>query len=232
MNSKQAFHIRAKVIGKSWLYRSTVLTASSTDDALNKAKILLNLTPEHTLEIEPVTVFSSGSKLETNDYPYGRERATAFFSVEYNGKKGMRTVFQTINPKNGRLNNPKRSTYERVILPMQAQNGHYEFCGYLDFDGSEKINSGLQFMADFHELFTEEQINDIAIYCIAMQKVNAKALVIYAGSSFDDIKPLIQGSVDALVKIVNTGANLWESAKIDVEAMEATKQPNYKPFGS
>lgn len=230
MNTKQAFQIKAVVDGKSWLTRYAVLTAPSIEDAIDKAKTVLNLKPEHTVEIEPVTVFSSGSKLQTSNYPYGRERATAFFSVEYNTKKGMRTTFQTINPKNGRLNNPKHSTYSRVILPMQLQNGHFDFCGYLDFNGTESINNGLHFMADFHELFTEEQIKDIALYCIAMQKVNAKAMVIYAGSSFDDIKPLIQGSVDTLVKIANTGVNLWESAKLDEDAIEATTKPDYNPF--
>ena len=230
MNTKKAFQINAVVDGKSWLTRYTVLTAPNIEEAIKKATDVLKLTPEHKTTVEPVTVFSTDAKLQTNNYPCGRERATAFFSVEYSTKKGMRTTFQTINPKNGRLNNPKHSTYSRVILPMQLQNGHFDFCGYLDFNGTESINKGLHFMADFHELFTEEQIKDIALYCIAMEKVNAKAMVIYAGSSFDDIKPLIQSSVDTLVKIANTGVNLWESAKLDEDAIEATKKPDYNPF--
>lgn len=230
MKSKTAFSITATVDGESWERKSTTLTANSEGEAIEKAKTLLKLKERHKVEIEPITVFASTEKLETNDYPYGRLRATAFFSVEHNGRKGMRTVFQTINPKNGQLNKPKHSTYSTVILPMQKLNGHFEYCGYIDFNGTDEINKGLQFMADFHELFTPEQIKDIALTALAMSKVNVKAMCIYAGSTWEDLKPLVTNSVETLVKIANTGENLWASAMLDEEAIEATKKPNYNPF--
>jgi hypothetical protein len=40
-------------------------------------------------------VYNSAEKLTSNDYPYGRLRTTAYFSVEYN-RKGMRTVFKRL----------------------------------------------------------------------------------------------------------------------------------------
>lgn len=225
-----AFKVRAGVEGKSWLTKGTVLTAKDESEARLKAIQILSLTEEHVIKIEAVTVFESGAKLEADNYPYGRLRTTAFFSVEYNGKKGSRAVFQTICPKSGRLNKPKNGTYYSVILPMQLSNGHYEFCGYLDFNGTEAINKGLQFMADFYELFTEEQIKSIALYVLGMSKVNVKAMCIYAGSTWEDLKPLVEESVSNITKIVNSGENIFEECLLDLKAIEATKKPDYQPF--
>ena len=230
MKQLKAYQVKASVNGKSWMTKSTVLTANNEDEAKEKAAKILNLTGEHTLSIEPVTVYETGAKLETNNYPYGRLRCTAFFSVEYNGNKGSRTTFQTINPKNGRLNKPKHSTYYRVILPMMESNGHYSYCGYLDFNGSEAINKGLYFMSDFFELFTPEQIKSIALDIIAMSKVNAKAMVIYAGSEWEQLKPLIEESIKTLCKIANEGENLFLSCLLDIQKIEATKKPDFNPF--
>jgi len=47
---------------------------------------------------------------ETDDYPYGKFRTTATFYIE--GSKGkQRVVRVTINPKNGKPNKPKKTTY-------------------------------------------------------------------------------------------------------------------------
>jgi hypothetical protein len=228
--SKSAYKVTAKVEGKTWLYRATVLTAQDEAEAMVKAKNLLKLTDEHTVVISPVTVYNTAAKLETDAYPYGGLKCTAFFSVEYNGNKGARTRTQTINPKTGRVNNPKHSTYYRVILPIQEQNGHFDFCGYLDFNGTDAINTGLQFMADFYDLFTIEQIKSIAIDIMAMSKINTKAIIIYAGSTWEDLKPLITESLQTLVKIANEGSNLFAACFLDEAAIEATKKPNYNPF--
>lgn len=230
MKKISAYQITATVEGKTWLNKRTTLTAIKETEAKEKAIKALNLSSEHILNIEPVEVFSTDAKLQTNNYPYGRLRCTAFFSVEYNGNKGARTTFQTINPKNGRLNNPKHSTYYKVILPMQLSNGHFDYCGYLDFNGSESINKGLYFMADFHELFTIEQIKNIALDIIVMQKVNAKAMCIYGGADWEQVRPLIEQSLKTLVKIANTGENLFLDCLIDIKAMGETKKPDYNPF--
>jgi hypothetical protein len=57
------------------------------------------------------TYYHTTKKAIVDSYPYGRLRATAFFSLEFKKGKGFRSVFQTINPKNNRLNAPKYSTY-------------------------------------------------------------------------------------------------------------------------
>lgn len=227
---KKAFKITAKISGKSWESRATVLTAPNELEAIEKAKSVMMLTPEHDLEVQAVDVYSTGDKISTDNYPYGRLRCTAYFSVEYN-KKGMRSVFQTIDPKTGRLNKPKNSTYCPVILPMRnPDNGHIDFCGYLSFNGTAEINKGLYFMSDFCDLFTPEQIKDIALTIIAMTKVNAKAQVIYCGTEWELLKPHYDLPISNLCKIAKGENTDFLSCLLNFDAIEALKKPDFNPF--
>jgi len=227
---KTAYKFTAEIPGKSWTKKSTVLTALNDDDAILKAKKALNLTDEHMILMEPVRVGNMADKLTADSYPYGRLRTTAFFSVEYVKGKGMRSIFQTIDPKTGRHNKEKKSTYYQVVLPMIEKNGHIHFCGYLDFNGAEEINKGLQFMADFYDCFDREVIKDIAITILAMCKVDIKARVIYSGSNFDNLKPLFDNPIKKLVEIANTGENLFEGCFLDIEKINAERVEGYNPF--
>lgn len=229
--TKQAFNIIAKVERKIWMTKGTTLTASNESEAREKAINILGLTNEHEIKILPVTVHSHDAKLTTDKYPYGSLKCTAFYSVEYNAKKGFRTIFQTINPKNGRINNPKKGNYYEVILPLtDNQTGHFSGCGYLNFNGTDSINTGLYFMADFYDLFTTDQIKNIALTIIAMQKVNAKAYVIYTGADWEQLKPLITDSMHTLTEIAQTGENLFLNAILNAEKIDALKIPDYNPF--
>ena len=66
----------------------------------------------------------------TDNYPYGRLRSKASFSVEFKAKKGCRSCFQTENPKTGRLNAVKNGTYHPLLLPIQEANGHFGFSAF------------------------------------------------------------------------------------------------------
>lgn len=227
----QTYKVTAAVNGKTWLNRSTTLKANNEADAINKAKIILRLTDEHEIKITPCKVHHISSKLKNDNYPYGRERSTAFFSVEMN-KKGCRTVTQTINPKTGRLNNPKNSTYYPVILPIELENNFFDFCGYLDFNGTDHINSGIYFMDDFKDCFNPQQLKDIALYIIAMTKVNAKAQVIYCGTQWDDLKQYYVVPLQNLVKIAHGENTDFLSCLLDFDSIEALKVPDFQPFKS
>jgi hypothetical protein len=226
---KSAFQITAKVNGKTWLNKSTTLTAENEQEAINKAKKVLNLTDEHEINVEAVTVYASTEKLTATNYPYGSLRATAFFSVESN-KKGFRTIFQTINPKTNRINNPKKSTYYAVILPMQKGNGHFDFCGYTDMNGGEEINKACQFISDFYDLFTKGEIEQIALHMLTMLQVHTKAICIYCGTNFEDLKPFIDTQVKTAVEIAKNKENLFLSCMLDNEKIDSLKVPDFNPF--
>lgn len=225
----KSYQIYAKVEGKTWLTRSTTLKANNESDAINKAKIILRLTDEHEIKVTPCKVHHINSKLKTDNYPYGRNRTTAFFSVEMNAK-GCRTVFQTIDPKNGRLNNPKKSTYYNVILPVEMEDNFFDFCGYLDFNGTESINKGLYFMEDYKDCFNAEQIKQITTTILTMTKVNAKAQIIYCGSKWEDLKPYFEKQIQNLVSIINGDSDNFLDSLFDVDKIESLKDPNYQPF--
>jgi len=229
MKTINAFKITAKIEGKSWEQRGTTLTESNETEAKEKAVKILSLKPEHIIEITPIEVYESGAKLTTNDYPYGRLRATAFFNVEET-KNGFREVFQTINPKDGRENKPKKSTYYSMILPCKHNNGHLSFCGHTSFNGTEEINRGLYFLNDFFELFTIEQIKNISITIVAMMKINAKAQMIYCGTEWEQLKPLVEEQIKTAVEIAKTGENKFLKCLIDYAKVEELKKPDFQPF--
>ena len=225
----EAFKIKATVNGKSWETRGTTLTAENESAAREKAFRALELKPDHVIEVEPCEVYHIKEKLTTDSYPYGRERATAFFSVESN-TKGMRTEFQTINPKNGRLNAVKKSTYYHVILPIKKEDQKIDFCGYLDFNGTENINKGLYFMEDFKELFTSDQIKQIALTILGMSKVNAKAMVIYAGAEWESLKQHFEQPIKNLTLIAKGESVNFLNCLFDTAKIEECKKPDFQPF--
>lgn len=229
MKTKQAFKVRAEIIGKSWETKGTTLTADNEEQARLKAINILNLKPEHSINFSKCEVHQSGAKLKTDSYPYGRLRTTAFFSVEQT-KNGFRSVFQTIDPKNGRENKPKKSTYYKMILPCTDGNGHLSFCGHNDFNGTEEINIGLHFLNDFFELFEPQEIKNICLSLVGMMQVNAKAQVIYCGTEWEELKPFVVPQIQKVIEISKTGENNFLQCLINSNKLEELKKPNYSPF--
>lgn len=70
---------------------------------------------------------SEAHPAEVDDYPYGRKRTEARFWVEKAGKKGVRTVKQTLNPKTRRWNMPKKSTYDFAAGLAEGSDGRVYF---------------------------------------------------------------------------------------------------------
>jgi hypothetical protein len=70
------------------------------------------------------------------DYPYGYTLRTQIrYWREYRPKYGYRFVSQTLNPKTGKWNKPKASTYyELMVIVQYPENGHikYKCVGYHD----------------------------------------------------------------------------------------------------
>lgn len=72
--------------------------------------------------------FSETNPYVIESYPYGRLRCQMRCWVETMDGKGQRSVRQTQNPKNGRWNAPKKSTYSPVVfMYFNQENQHVEF---------------------------------------------------------------------------------------------------------
>lgn len=89
---------------------------------------------------------------EVKDYPYGfRLRTSIFYWIESKPGKGDRFCTYTINPKNGRPNAPKCSTYNTFMYMFLDENGHVHYSS-IDAYNMEK------FIEQFHFI-----INNIGI---------------------------------------------------------------------
>ena len=126
-----------------------------------------------------LNVIKTTEKITVDSYPYGRLRATAFFSLEFQPKKGFRSVFQTIDPKNGRLNKPKNSTYyPMMIMHKENETGHIKYTS-CHFNGAKETNRGCEFMFIHFDMFTDEQIQYIYSYIMGMLIISRVYLTAY-----------------------------------------------------
>lgn len=74
---------------------------------------------------------SEETALVVDDYPYGYKLRTQIrYWIETVAKRGDRFVSQTLNPKTGRWNKPKKSTYVEIgVIYIEAETGHVKWAG-------------------------------------------------------------------------------------------------------
>jgi hypothetical protein len=172
----------------------------------------------------------TNEKVEISQYPYGFSlRTTLFDTMEFNPKKGYRHLTQTINPKNGKLNAPKKGTYGALEVRYYDSNNHIKIA-YFDFNGTEKINKGAKFVSENFDLFTPEEIRYLYNYILSMLIVDMKASVIYCGSVFEDLKPMYDPFINICKEGLKNGENKFGEIVLDEVAIKAAQDPNYNPF--
>jgi hypothetical protein len=163
-----------------------------------------------------------------DSYPYGRLRTEGRFSIEFNAKKGFRSVFQTINPKNGRVNKPKLGTYSDIMY-MEIVDGFVSFNSFY-LSGRKELNEAFKFLFENFDLYSKEQIESITLSLLASTKIDMQGTVVYGGAKLDDIKEFYKSPIETLVKIVKTGENLFNSIEFNCEAIDSTKPADFNPF--
>lgn len=92
-------------------------------------------------------ILNISEKYSTDNYPYGNKRTTAYFSVEFQPKKGFRSAFQTIKPGTQHLNAVKNSTYSHFMALIEKENGHYDWL-HFSINGDESIIKTFTFIGD------------------------------------------------------------------------------------
>jgi hypothetical protein len=177
---------------------------------------------------------STDQKIVSENYPYGfREKTTKTDYLEFDFKKGFRHCSVTINPKTGRENKPKKSTYYNMMILGTDENQHCKSF-VLDFNGSKSIQRVIDFLQvpENFVLFTQRQIEYFYMMLLAYSKVNAKAQVIYCGTDWEDLKPYYETPIKKMVEAVNTKGkeNLFSQILFNWEAIENLKVPNFQPF--
>lgn len=171
----------------------------------------------------------TSEKVTVENYPYGGMRTTLFDTMEFNTKRGFRHVTQTINPKNGRVNKVKPSTYAPLMVRYYAENGHIHTVLF-DFNGDKEINRAAKFVNEHFDMFDASEIHYIYSQMLSAAKISMFASVKWAGAKLEDVKPLYQMCIDNCEHGLKHGTNNFEFLTVDVEAIDACKDVNYNPF--
>ena len=176
------------------------------------------------------TYIQTNNKVEVLNYPYGFTLKTTLYDyIEFHPKKGYRHCTQTINPKSGRLNNPKKSTYYALLFRYYNEAGHIKCLSY-SFNGEKSINLACKFIGANFDLFTSEEITYLYNTCLIMSKVDLKACMIYCGADLEDLKPIYNDFITLAVNGLKSKENNFLNMYLDPEKIEAAKIPNYNPF--
>lgn len=175
--------------------------------------------------------FPTSQVVTVEDWPYGfRLKCNMRLSIEFDKRKGFRSVTQSDNPKNGGWNKPKKSTYSPVMVWSLNDEGKHVVYGF-SFYKIKDLASQCKWLHENRELFTEEQIGWFFGEIVTFLQATARSYVIYCGSKLDDVTPLIQVAVNAAL----LGYRSWDAGKfleivVDVDALETSKVPDFQPF--
>lgn len=110
---------------------------------------------------------------KSNDYPYGRLRCEITFQLEFKPNKGYRYVTQTKNPKTGRINKPKASTYSHFMAMYKNEEGHVKPQSF-NFFGYDDIEKVIDFITENEITFTNEQSQELYATVIGCIRGNAR----------------------------------------------------------
>jgi hypothetical protein len=97
-----------------------------------------------------------------DDYPYGfRLRTEIRYWIETTNR-GERFVRQTLNPKTGLWNKPKKSTYDAIMLLVKnTENGYISNVGVHTSDSDPEILT--TFMNNYGDALTEHQLKEMDV---------------------------------------------------------------------
>jgi hypothetical protein len=108
--------------------------------------------------MKPLLNYTESNPLEVKDYPYGfRLRTSIFYWIETTPKKGDRFCSYTINPKNGRRNADKKSTYSNIGVMYQDEKGHTHWTGINIYSKPEQISKFIEMIGGVDKLNSEQK---------------------------------------------------------------------------
>lgn len=94
-----------------------------------------------------LTYSNPRTEYSTDQWPYGKFRTTATFLVQ-STKRGERVARVTINPKNGRENKPKTTTYALRVRIVDGSDGRTYIAELTQYGHISIMESNLQFQKE------------------------------------------------------------------------------------
>ena len=177
--------------------------------------------------------YKTSDIIEVEDYPYGSKKTVCKFSLEFNPKKGFRSVKQTKNPRTDKWNKEKKSTYSDIIFFYKNGDGNVKYCHFSFYDIEIVKNTVLPLLSDHFNCFNDQELKYLYANLYRHLIVTLRSMVIYYGSNQDELKKIMTPCLTLAKKCVsNSSDNMFnEIAKlIDCEAINATKKPDFNPF--
>jgi len=156
---------------------------------------------------------------ESNNYPYGRLQCHITFQVEFKPKKGFRFVTQTTNPKTGKINKPKNSTYSQFMVMHKDENEHFKPL-HFSIRGYEDIAKLIQFLTVNEIVFTPEQSSYMWAEVINCLRANAQYTRLKEGVMSDFLESLCVTEIVAQFK-QNADFNNLKNIRFDLDKINS-----------
>lgn len=154
-----------------------------------------------------VTALYGHNSFETayvvNDYPWGfKLKCKMHFWLESHPKKGYRFVSQSIDPRNGRLCAPKKSTYAKFGANLYLdENGH---CQWASVNEYSDYNHVYEFVKNFPDTDCK---TDLTVWCVMKYAFEKKCLLNnaqpYTGTMSEDRRVRCENEVKVWRKCIN-----------------------------
>jgi len=179
-------------------------------------------------------LYKTTEKLISENYPYGfRLKTTKTDWLEFDSKRGFRVCSQTIDPRTGKENKPKKSTYDQIVVLGKDENNHTKAL-HFEFYDSESNQRTIDFLKvqENFDLFTSEQIKYIYARFLSHIKVSMIASVQYSGAKIEDLKPLYSQAIDLIINGIKSEGkeNYFNKISLDWDKIKACKDDNFSPF--
>lgn len=175
--------------------------------------------------------FHTSTVKTIENYPYGfKLRTTKKDSVEFKPGSGFRYVEQTINPKTGRENKPKKSTYNTIGLLFEDPSTGYISFYAINPNSAESVLDACLFLSDHYNLFTQDQIKDIAKTLYNIVLADFQACVVYCGADPEKLKRFYVDPLSVLKSIFSSGENDFHKFLVNMEGIENLKIKDFNPF--
>lgn len=172
----------------------------------------------------------TSEKVAVENYPYGYTlKTTLYDTIEFSPKKGYRHVTQTINPKTGRLNAPKKSTYYPLMVRYYGEDGHIKtFVSTVN--GHKEINKATKFISENFDVFTKEEVTYLYRLVRGSAAIDFRGVCTWGGSKMEELKPFYSDFIKISGDGIEDGLNHFSELVLDCEGIDNTKPADYSPF--
>ena len=176
-------------------------------------------------------------KIVSENYPYGfKLKTTKTDFVEFSPKKGFRHCSQTIDPRSGRVNAPKKGVYYPFLVLGLDDKAHCAsfVSNFNSLESGQKVIDFLNGDEKNFALFTAAQIQWIYQSLRDCLRISGHASVVYTGVDPEKAVAIIRDQLAVILDGEKSkgGKNIFPSLNLkDISSeLDGEKIEGYQPF--